>query len=145
MKAIEKGDTVSVMYTGSFDDGEVFDTNVGGEPLSFVVGESEVIDGFEKAVVGKRQGDLVKARLEPKDAYGEADPRMVQTVPRDSFGDRVPSAGQQVSIRDEEGRVFTARVVEVADGSVKLDFNHPMANRPLNFEIEIVDVDPASA
>ena len=76
---------VTVHYTGSFDDGEVFDTTEGREPLTYVEGAHEVVPGFEAAVVGMQPGEKKHIHLEPKDAYGERTPELVYHMPPSRF------------------------------------------------------------
>jgi len=78
---VEKNSKVSVEYTGTLEDGSVFDSNVGKEPLKFLAGTGMVIKGFDSAVLGKKEGDEIEVKIEPKDAYGEKNEQLVQTIP----------------------------------------------------------------
>lgn len=137
-----EGKTVKIHYTGSFDDGEVFDTSrLSGEPLEFTCGSGMVIKGFDDAVKDMVVGEKKHIHLEPAEAYGEADENLVQTVPVD----RVPNAqdlpvGQSVYLQGPNGQPFQAKVVSVDDQNVVFDMNHPMAGKPLNFELELMEV-----
>ncbi|HWG89643.1 MAG TPA: peptidylprolyl isomerase [Candidatus Thermoplasmatota archaeon] len=140
--AVQNGDIVSILYTGTLDDGEVFDTNreEGGELLQFEVGAGEVIPGFDAAVVGMKKGESKKFRLEAKDAYGEFDDELVQKVPREEFGEHAVEPEMVVDLEDEDGNTFTATILEVDEEGVTLDLNHELAGEALTFEITLVDV-----
>ena len=87
---IKDGDNVKIEYTGSFDDGEVFDASEKhGAPLEFKVGEGKVIKGFDNAVVGMAVGEEKDFRIEPKDAYGDKNPDMVKDLPKDKLPPQV--------------------------------------------------------
>lgn len=135
------GDTVSVHFTGKLEDGTVFDTSREGDPLQFEVGADEVIDGFDRAVHGMEVGDTVDAQLEPGEAYGERDDELVFPVSREQLPDGFePEVGDELAVEIDDGREVPGRVAEVAEDSVTLDLNHPLAGRPLTFEIELVEI-----
>ena len=87
MTTAKKGDLVYVHYTGKFDSGEVFDTSADGSPLYFIVGEGDIIEGFEKAVVGMKVGDKKTIHLTPAQGYGEYSEDRVISTDRKNFGD----------------------------------------------------------
>lgn len=136
--------TVTVHYTGSFDDGAVFDTTEGRAPLTYVEGNHEVVPGFEAAVAGMQPGERKKVHLEPKDAYGERSPAMVYHMPTveiPNYDDLV--VGEMIYLMNGEGYQQLARVLRVEDdGETYFDFNHPMAGCALNFELELVSREP---
>lgn len=135
------GDTVSVHFTGKLEDGTVFDTSREGDPLQFEVGADQVIDGFDRAVRGMEVGETREAELDPDEAYGERDDQLVFPVSRDQLPDGFdPEVGDELAVEIEDGREVPGQVAEVADDTVTLDLNHPLAGRSLVFEIELVDV-----
>ena len=140
-----EGKKVKIHYTGSFDDGEVFDTSrLSGEPLEFECGSGMVIKGFDDAVRDMEVGEKKHIHLEPAEAYGEVDEKLIQTVPVD----RVPNAqdlpvGESVYMQGPNGQPFPVKVVSMDDENVVFDMNHPMAGKPLNFELELVEVEGA--
>lgn len=135
---------VTVHYTGSFEDGEVFDTTIGRAPLTYVEGNREVVPGFEVAVLGMQPGEKKTVQLAPKDAYGEHDPRLLyvmSTIEIPNYEDLVP--GQLIYLMNDEGYQQLARVIRVADdGDTLFDFNHPMAGHALTFELELLSREP---
>ena len=140
MEKVKPGDTVRVHYTGRLEDGTVFDSSEGREPLRFTVGEGQVIPGFEQAVIGMEPGESRTAKIPEDQAYGPRRDEMVATVDADQFPEDVaPEVGQQYRIdRGEEDSLIVV-VTEVSDEGVTLDGNHPLAGRELVFEITLVE------
>lgn len=140
--AVKKGDTVSLHYTGTLDDGSVFDTSEKRkEPLKFTAGSGQVIPGFDKAVIGMKKGDEKKFTLQPSDAYGDRRPELTQSVPRKQLPqDHEPKPGMMLVMGTPEGRQMPATITEVTEENVTLDLNHPLAGKALTFAIKIVEV-----
>ncbi len=139
--AIENGSNVSVHYTGKLEDGSVFDSSEGRDPLQFRVGTGQLIAGFEAAVMGKDVGDKVTAEIEPADGYGERREEMVQDVPREALQGAEVELGQMLAFQGPEGQQFQGTVMGLTDEVVKMDFNHFLAGKALTFDIEIVAVE----
>jgi FKBP-type peptidyl-prolyl cis-trans isomerase 2 len=141
---ITDGNTVVLEYEGKFEDGKVFDSSRHGNhshPIEFKVGEGRVIPGFEAAVKGMKKGDTKKFSIEPKDAYGEPNPQLIQEIPRSAIPQgQEPKEGMVLAMNSPDGRQFPARIAEVTENKVKLDLNHPLAGKKLIFNIEITDV-----
>lgn len=135
---------VTVHYTGSFDDGDVFDTTADKEPMTFIEGNHEVIPGFEMAVAGMQPGETKKVHLDPAQAYGMPRPELVVQIPTvevPNYDDLV--VGQMIYLMNGDGYQQLARVVSVQDdGMTVFDMNHPMAGVPLNFEITLLSREP---
>jgi FKBP-type peptidyl-prolyl cis-trans isomerase 2 len=130
------GDTVGVFYRGTLDDGSEFDSNVGAEPLVFVLGEGRLISGFENAVRGMSVGETVTVRLEPSEAYGERDESLIVDLPAEGAPDDL-AVGDQVTLSD--GSRVT--ILEFGADTIKVDANHPLAGQALTFEITIQSVE----
>ncbi len=129
------GDHVSVNYTGTLDDGTVFDSSKGRDPLQFTVGAGDVIAGFDRAVTGLEVGKSAKVRMEPADAYGERRDDLVVNVPIAQAPAGL-AVGQTVSLGGQR-----ATVTAVNADSVTVDANHELAGKALTFEIELVSID----
>lgn len=137
---VKPGDTISVHYTGKFDDGEVFDTSNGRDPLKFTVGAGQLIKGFDDAVVGMNKGDKKTVSIEPQDGYGERQDDYIVSMPKDSVPEDMDlKTGMAVQLTDQNGNPVPAIVIEIGDSEVKLDANHPLAGKRLTFEIEIAE------
>ena len=136
---IENGKTVSVHYVGKFNDGEVFDSSEGKDPLEFQMGSGQLIPGFEAALIGKVVGDKVTTNIEAIDAYGEVREDLILTIDKDKMPDTV-QVGQMLEARGEDGRVNHVVVMEINDDGVVIDANHPLAGKELTFDIEVVSI-----
>lgn len=142
MMKIKEGNKVKVEYEGKLENGEVFDSSEKhGKPLEFEVGKKQMIPGFEKAVIGMEKGQEKEFTLESKDAYGDPNPQLVKSVPREQLPkDQEPQVGMILGITLPNGAQFPAKIIEVGDKEIKLDMNHPLAGKKLTFKIKIVDV-----
>jgi FKBP-type peptidyl-prolyl cis-trans isomerase 2 len=142
MSTAKNGDNVSVHYTGTLNDGTKFDSSHDrGEPISFTLGEGQMIAGFDSAVTGMSVGETKTVVLEPEQAYGNSNPEAIQVVPKTEFpNDFEFVTGGVVEGQYPNGQMFRATITEVAENEATIDFNHPMAGKTLNFEIEVVSV-----
>ena len=143
MSIIMKGQTVGVHYVGTFDDGTEFDNSrTRGNPLFFKVGERQVINGFETAVMGMSVGETKSFTITPEQAYGNNDPNLLRELPRTNFPpDFVFKEGMMVEMNSQQGKPFPAQITSFTEDTVTLDFNHPLSGKTLNFEIELVQTD----
>ena len=143
-KVAEDGDTVSVHYTGTLDDGSQFDSSVGKDPLEFVIGAGNMIPGFENAVRGMKVGESKTITLSPDEAYGEYTEELIATVSREELPDDMDiEVGRQLQITLEGGGIIVATIIEISEETVTLDANHRLAGKELTFEIELVNLEPA--
>ena len=142
MSTAKNGDNVSVHYTGTLNDGTKFDSSHDrGEPISFTVGAGQMIAGFDSAVNGMNVGESKSITLQPDQAYGDTNPGAVQVVPKTEFPDGFEFIeGGVVQGQYPNGQPFQATITEVRETEATVDFNHPMAGKTLNFEIELVSI-----
>ncbi len=137
---IKDGDAVRVHYTGTLQDGFVFDSSRERDPLEFTLGQGQLIPGFESAVKGREVGDTVTVEIAPENAYGNADPELIFTVDRAQVPDHIsPVVGLPLQLSNEEGGRMDVTITEVTDTEITLDANHPLAGKTLTFEIEILE------
>jgi FKBP-type peptidyl-prolyl cis-trans isomerase 2 len=129
------GDSVSVHYTGTLDDGSIFDSSVRSDPLSFVVASGQMIPGFDAAVNGMKVGEKITVRLEPSQAYGEPLPNLIVQLPVHEVPEGV-GAGDIL----QSGNGQQALVVDINETTVTIDANHRLAGVALTFEIELVEI-----
>lgn len=135
------GDLVAVHYTGTLEDGTVFDTSREGEPIEFELGSGAVIGGFEEAVSGMSVGETRQVSIAPEDAYGEQRDDLKLEVPRDQLPPGIePEVGQMLALQVTPDQQAVARISEVNDSEVTLDLNHPLAGQTLNFDIELMEI-----
>ena len=141
MNTVENGNTVSVHYTGTLNDGTQFDSSREREPLSFLVGDGQVIPGFESAVLGMQEGETKTITILAENAYGPKNDQAVQVVERSRFPNGYEgNVGESVTGQTGEGQAFRATIVSVEENTVTLDFNHPLAGQDLTFEVELVSI-----
>lgn len=141
MTEAQTGNTVKVHYTGKLEDGTVFDSSVGGEPLSFAIGGGNIIVGFEEAVLGMSPGDSKTATIPSEKAYGPHRRELVMVVERQRMPEDLSLAiGQQLQISQSNGQNIPVTVTEVSESMVTLDANHPLAGEDLIFDIELVAI-----
>ena|SRR3989338_3267204 len=136
---MKPGSKVKVHYTGTLDDGTVFDSSEGKQPLEFTIGEGNVIPGFENGVKEMKLNEEKTIKISSKDAYGERDERMVVSVPRDKFPPEVQAGGTLI-LKGPNGERLPAAVKEVKEDIVFIDMNHPLAGKELNFKVKVVGI-----
>ena len=139
--SVKNGDKIKVEYTGTLEDGTVFDTSEGREPLEFEAGSGQVIKGFDDAVIGMSVEEEKKVELPPSEAYGDYDPNLIKKIPMEKLppGEE-PKPGMVLELRSSEGIGFPARITEVADKEITIDLNHPLAGKTLIFQIKVVAI-----
>jgi peptidylprolyl isomerase len=141
MAQAKQGDTVKVHYTGTLDDGTIFDTSADREPLQFTIGGGQVIPGFDTAVMDMSPGEIRVSIIPAEDAYGMHSEELVTDVDRERFpADMELEIGQQLQVGLADGQQAIVMVVDLSDTVVTLDANHPLAGQNLTFEIELVEI-----
>jgi FKBP-type peptidyl-prolyl cis-trans isomerase SlyD len=135
---------VLIHYTLKDGKGEVLDSSAGGEPLAYIQGHGNLVPGLEKALEGKQGGNTLAVTVPPAEGYGMRDETLVQRVSKRSLkGSGEIRKGMQFQARTEQGmRLFT--VTAVIGDMVSLDGNHPLADQTLHFDIEVLEVRPAT-
>jgi peptidylprolyl isomerase len=141
MAQVKKGDKVRVHYTGTYDDGTVFDSSVERGPLEVTVGSGMVIPGFDRALLDMEPGQKKTVNIPVDEAYGPRAEELIAEVPRE----RIPAdveleIGQQLQLSLANGGEAIVMIVDLNDTTVTLDANHPMAGLDLNFELELVEI-----
>ena len=164
MAQVRKGDTVRIDFTGTLDDGTVFDTTLEGDcgpddcgqddcdddacgcaheagPMKLTVGAGDFFPQIEEALVGMTPGEKKTMVIPASDAFGEYDEERVFTVQRQDLpSDLQPEVGDQLGLTDENDDTIGVTVVEVTDESVTFDANHPLAGEDLTFEFHLVEI-----
>ncbi len=142
MSTVQSGNTVSVHYRGTLSDGEEFDSSYDrGETLTFQVGGGQMIKGFDEGVVGMKVGEKKTVVVYPEQAYGFRNEEAIQEVAKTQFpNDFSFELGTAVQGVNPDGGHVTAKILSEQEQTVTLDFNHPLASKTLNFEIELVGI-----
>ncbi|MDD5338382.1 MAG: peptidylprolyl isomerase [Dehalococcoidales bacterium] len=140
-RVAEEGDSVTVHYTGSLEDGTVFDSSVGKDPLTFTIGAGTVITGFDAAVRGMKVGETKTVTLTPDQAYGEYNDGLIITLEIS----QIPSSinlelGENIPLQNNAGQVFVGKIIGIGLTTITVDANHELAGRTLIFEIELVSI-----
>ena len=141
MSNAKDGDTVKVHYTGTLEDGTVFDSSKDRDPLQFTIGKGQLIKGFENAVLGMSIGETKTVRIPSNEAYGTRRDELILKFNKTDFPTNIePKEGLVLNLRSPDGRTMMAEITEVSVDSVTLDANHPLAERDLTFKIDLVEV-----
>ncbi|MDB5100977.1 MAG: peptidyl-prolyl cis-trans isomerase, FKBP-type [Cyanobacteria bacterium RYN_339] len=141
MTQAKTGDTVKVHYTGRLDDGSVFDSSAGGDPIEFQLGAGTVIPGFDSGVAGLIVGEKRTVNIPAVEAYGPHHEEAVFVMPRDQFPpDLAPELGMQFRMQHPAGMTLDMTVIALEDEAVTLDANHPLAGKDLHFDLELVAI-----
>ena len=142
---IEKNSVVAIDYTLKDDAGETLDSSAGQEPLHYMHGHNNIVDGLEKALDGKDVGDKLTVTVTPKDGYGERDEKKILKVESSALPkEMAPEIGMQVAAEGPSGDVVPLWITAVEGASVTLDGNHPMAGKTLHFTVEVKSIRAAS-
>ena len=143
MSEAKQGDTVKVHYTGRLDDGSEFDSSLERQPLEFVIGQGQIIPGFEQAVVGMSQGDTKTVEIAPEQAYGPRHDEAIQEIPKSALPETIQESlqvGMQLQANDPNGRPLMLTVTDIAEENITVYANHPLAGQALIFDLELVEI-----
>jgi len=142
---ITKDRIVCMDYTIRLGSGQVVETSVGQEPLTYLHGRNQIVPGVERAIDGLESGALLEVVVPPVEAYGERDPTGVFVIPRSAFPtDEDVAPGMMFSASRLDGKCLTFRVIEANDSLVLVDTNHPLAGETLHISIHVHSVRPAT-
>ena len=137
---VTEGKLVKVNYTLTVE-GNVVDSSREGEPFEFEAGSNQVIPGFDEAIMGMNAGEKKSFQVSPEKGYGHENPKGIQQAPRDKLpADLKPEVGMPLHATMPDGQVIPARIIEIKESIIVLNFNHPLAGKTLNFEVEVIDV-----
>lgn len=140
---VNNGDHVKVNYTGKLEDGSVFDSSEGKEPLAFTMGKGQLIPGFENAVEGMAVGESTTINIPSDKAYGERRDDLEMAIAKSELPDNVePKEGMKLQMKQKtNNETIPVTVTAVDDDKVTIDANHPLAGQNLIFDIEVVDIE----
>lgn len=142
--SIQNDVVVTLDYTLKVD-GEVIDSSQENEPIQFIQGKGQIIPGLERELYGMEVGDSKDVTVAAREGYGEEDPEAFADIPRDQFPAQIPlEPGIELQLRDQDGQALDARIESVETDTVRLNFNHPLAGKELNFSVKVVDLRQAT-
>ena len=133
------GSKVKVHYTGTLNDGTLFDSSGGRGPLEFTIGQGQVIPGFENNIKEMKLNEEKTFNINPSDAYGEKNEQLIRDIPRDKFPPEVQVGGSLI-LKSPDGQQIPAEVTKIDDKNVTIDLNHPLAGKELTFKVKVVEV-----
>jgi FKBP-type peptidyl-prolyl cis-trans isomerase 2 len=134
------GSMVKVHYTGTLEDGSVFDSSLQREPLEFKLGCEQVIPGFEEAVLSMNVGETKTVTIPADKAYGQRHEELVLKVEKEKIPEELnPQVGDRLQMRQPNGEPVTVVVSEITENTVTLDANHALAGKDLTFEMTLVE------
>jgi FKBP-type peptidyl-prolyl cis-trans isomerase SlyD len=135
---------VSINYTLTVD-GQIIDASEESDPLEYLQGYQNIIPGLEREMAGMKIGESKEVTVQPKDGYGELDPNAVIEVPRSEFPkDFEVKPGVELQLQNRDGEMMNAVIADVTPQIVKLDLNHPLAGKELQFRVTVVDLRDAT-
>jgi len=141
MSIAKSGDTVKVHYTGTLEDGTMFDSSLEREPLEFIIGGKQVIPGFETAVIGLEEGEKTSVKISPAEGYGEYDEKLRFVFDKSQFPENLElKPGLRLNMQGEGDKVAVFTVVDILGDEVILDGNHPLVGRTLLFDLELIEI-----
>ncbi len=139
-KLIGPGKTVTLHFAIKLEDGQIIDSNFDKEPATFAVGDGNLLEGFEKALFGLEEGAKQTLKILPENGFGMPNPSNIQNVPRAQFDGMELEQGLVISFADAGNGELPGVISEFDDKMVAVDFNHPLAGKQLDFEVEILNV-----
>ncbi len=142
--SITENKVALIHYTLKNDDGATLDSSEGQEPLAYLHGHQNLVPGLEKELEGKAVGDKLSVKIPAEEGYGEKDPQLIQELPRDMFGgvDNI-EVGMEFHAQTQNGNQVV-EVIDVAEDTITIDGNHPLAGMNLNFDVEITEIREAT-
>jgi FKBP-type peptidyl-prolyl cis-trans isomerase SlyD len=138
--SISDGSTVSIEYTLTLDNGQVIDSNVGQQPLTYQQGQGQIISGLESELLGLESGDEKTVTVLPENGYGPVRKEAILTLKRDQLPEDTRTVGAQIQAQGPNGQTLQGKVTALTDEKATLDFNHPLAGESLHFEVKILEV-----
>ncbi|UBM58418.1 peptidylprolyl isomerase [Marinilongibacter aquaticus] len=137
---VKSGDTIKVHYKGTLNDGTLFDSSEGRDPLEFQVGSGMVIKGFDEGVQGMKIGDKKTINIPSAEAYGEPKAEMIFDFEREQIPNDIPlEIGGALNMHNGQ-QTIPVKIIDITEKTVKLDANHPLAGQDLNFDLELVEI-----
>ena len=143
MRRADLGDTVTVHYYGTLEDGTVFDDTRGREPFTLKLGAQQAVPGFDMVIVGMAAGETRTFTVDAEVGFGPRKAEYREIIKRSSLpNDIKPEVGMQLHVPHQDGSLLRVTVLKVDRDTVTVDTNHPLAGKALTFEVELLDIQP---
>jgi len=141
MKKAKNGDAVIVNYKGRLNDGTIFDTSVGKDPLKFIIGDGFLMQAFEEEIIGLTEGESKKFQIAVQTDFGLRQDKLVRIIPFEQLPKNLnPEVGMKFQTRRYDGQLFVIKIIEVSDDFITVISSHELAGKDLNFEVELVEI-----
>lgn len=131
---------ITLHFALKLESGEVVDSTFDKKPATFRFGDGSLLPGFELAIQGLKAGDKRSLQIAPENGFGQPNPQNLQSMPRSQFDGMELSEGLMVIFNDAANTELPGVVKTLGDDQVSVDFNHPLAGKTLNFDVEIIEV-----
>ena len=141
---IDNNCVVTLQFTLTDSEGNEIHRTTSQEPMMYLHGWGELIDGLEAALVGKAAGDELEVTVTPEEGYGDPDPQLIQSYPVENFGATDLRVGMELQGKDSEGNFRLLTVTKIGNEEVTVDMNHPLAGKTLTFNVQVEDVREAT-
>jgi FKBP-type peptidyl-prolyl cis-trans isomerase SlpA len=138
-KAIGPETTITLYFEIRLQSGDVVDSNFAAKPATFTIGDGNMLAGFEAAIFGLKAGDRQVFQITPEHGFGMSNPSNIQKVGRENFAGMELEPGLIIGFQDASGEL-PGVVVSFDEKNVEVDFNHPLAGKTLEFEVEILEI-----
>jgi FKBP-type peptidyl-prolyl cis-trans isomerase SlpA len=140
---IEQGTKVKLHFSLALEDGSLIDSNFDKQPASFIIGDGNLLPGFESAILGLESGQKGEFTIPPENAFGQHNPQNVQDVDRTNFAEDKLEIGAVFSFQNGDGEL-PGVIIGIEGEKVMIDFNHPLAGQSILFKVEILQISPES-
>lgn len=140
---IERGTKVKLHFSLALEDGSLIDSNFDKQPASFIIGDGNLLPGFESAILGLESGQKREFTIPPENAFGQHNPQNVQDVDRTNFAEDKLEIGAVFSFQNGDGEL-PGVIIGIEGEKVMIDFNHPLAGQSILFKVEILQISPES-
>ncbi len=141
--AVGPGTKVTLHFALRLQDGEIIDSNFERDPATFVVGDGNLLPGFEKAIFGLTEGDKKTLTISPEQGFGQRNPNNMQEFSRSEFSSDIElREGLVLSFSDAQKTELPGVVSHFDENVVVVDFNHPLAGRDIVFDVAILKIEP---
>ena len=142
MSSIERDSRVTLYYRLGLTDDQIFEDNFDEDPMTITLGQGEMAEGLELALIGLKPGDEQTIDIGPDLAFGYIDDTLVRTVPRLEFDPTLDlEAGLIIEFTTDEGQTLPGTIIDFDEQMVQVDLNHPLAGQTIRYSVKIVAVD----
>ncbi len=145
---ITKDKVVELHYSLRLTNEEAVDTTYDEAPLPYLHGHNNIVPGLEQALEGRSEGERFTVEIPPEAGYGIYDENNTEELPLDDFPEDVElTEGDEIFVEDEEGNESVGYIEEIdtENGTIFVDYNHPLAGETLIFDVEVVSVRDGTA